>query len=214
MNLFKKYSFFDILTHTYYIVRYEKINRIYSTIIFQIKSKLLQIKIGKNCSIFGKINIIKFPSSKILLGSNCNLISCAMKSGASTLQEVRLKTFSPTASIIIEDNVDLNGTSIACRSKTIHIKKNTMIGPNVIISDSDFHCIEPKFRMPNQKKACFEMDKDIIIEENVWIGMNTVILKGVKIGKNSIVGAGSIVTKDIDENSIYAGNPARKIRNI
>jgi acetyltransferase-like isoleucine patch superfamily enzyme len=57
-------------------------------------------------------------------------------------------------------------------------------------------------------------DKPVIIEENVWIGANAVILPGVKIGKNSIVGAGSIVTKDVEENVIVAGNPARIIKRL
>jgi acetyltransferase-like isoleucine patch superfamily enzyme len=57
-------------------------------------------------------------------------------------------------------------------------------------------------------------DKPVIIEENVWIGANAVILPGVKIGKNSIVGAGSIVTKDVGENVIVAGNPARIIKRL
>ena len=54
----------------------------------------------------------------------------------------------------------------------------------------------------------------IILEENVWLGANVVVLPGVKIGKNFIVGAGSVVTKDIEPNSIYAGNPARKIKDL
>jgi len=214
MNILKKYNFFDIITYSYYILKYEKISKVYSTLLFKLKAYFLQIKIGKKCQVFGKINIIKFPNSTISFGSNCNIISCNMKVGASTLDIVRLKTFSSSAKIFIEDNVDLNGTSIACRSKKILIKKNTLIGPNVVISDSDFHCVDPILRIPNQRKACFEYDKDIIIGENVWIGMNSIILKGVMIGDNSIIGAGSVVTKDIEKNSIYAGNPARKIRKI
>lgn len=50
-----------------------------------------------------------------------------------------------------------------------------------------------------------------VIEDNVFIGVNTVILPGVTLGENSIVGAGSVVTSDVDANSVYAGNPAKKI---
>jgi acetyltransferase-like isoleucine patch superfamily enzyme len=57
-------------------------------------------------------------------------------------------------------------------------------------------------------------DKPIIIEENVWIGANAVILPGVKIGKNSIIGAGAIVTKDVPPNVVVAGNPAKIIKKL
>jgi acetyltransferase-like isoleucine patch superfamily enzyme len=53
----------------------------------------------------------------------------------------------------------------------------------------------------------------IIIEENVWLGANVIVLKGVNIAKGAVVGAGSVVTKSIGENEIWAGIPAKKIRN-
>ena len=84
----------------------------------------------------------------------------------------------------------------------------------MIICDSDFHCIDPEFRIPGSRKACFEMDKDILIGENVWIGMNCIILKGVVIGDNTIIGAGSIVTKNLEANCIYAGNPAKLVKKL
>lgn len=54
--------------------------------------------------------------------------------------------------------------------------------------------------------------KEVMIEDNVWIGQNVVILPGVFIGKNSIIGAGAVVTKNIPSNSIAVGNPARVIK--
>lgn len=70
--------------------------------------------------------------------------------------------------------------------------------------DGDFHKEDPRSGMP----------KEIIIDNNVWIGYSCIILKGVHIGKNSIIGAGSIVTKDIPENSLAAGNPCKVIKSI
>ena len=63
--------------------------------------------------------------------------------------------------------------------------------------------------MPNPG---FEMDKPVKIEDNVWVGMNVTILKGVTIGGNSITGACSVVTKDIPENTMAFGVPAKKIK--
>ena len=214
MNLFKKYNIFDIFTYGYYIVMYEKIFKVIDTFLFYIKAKILNIEVANKCQIFGKVNIVKFPSSIIRIGKECNLISCNKKAGASTLQITRIKTFTKTATVIIENNVDLNGTSIACRSTKIHIKSNTLIGPNVSICDSDFHCIEPEYRIPGKRKACFENDKDVTIGENVWIGMNSIILKGVTIGDNTVVGAGSVVSKNLEPNSVYVGNPLKKVKSI
>jgi len=81
-----------------------------------------------------------------------------------------------------------------------------MIAPNVIIVDSDFHVSWPpekRFDLIDSKQ-----DKEIRIGRNVWIGANTIVLKGVTIGDNSIIGAGSVVVKDIPKNVLAAGNPA------
>ena len=58
------------------------------------------------------------------------------------------------------------------------------------------------------------MPKEVEIEENVWIGERSIVLKGSKIGKNSIIGAGSVVAGDIPENCIFAGNPAKFLRKM
>ena len=56
--------------------------------------------------------------------------------------------------------------------------------------------------------------KEVVIEDNVWIGEKSIILKGTKIGKNSIIGAGSVVSGEIPENVVYAGNPAREVKKL
>mgnify|MGYP001214140797 CR=1 FL=1 len=83
---------------------------------------------------------------------------------------------------------------------------NKFIAPNVIIVDTDFHQHWPPEKRFQQVPSKY--DKSVLIESNVWIGMNTIVLKGVTIGKNSIIGAGSVVTKNISRNSIAFGNPA------
>lgn len=65
-----------------------------------------------------------------------------------------------------------------------------------------------------EKRERTHVAKPIIIEDNVWIAAGTIISAGVRIGKNSVVGANSVVIRDIEPDTMYAGNPARKIRNI
>jgi acetyltransferase-like isoleucine patch superfamily enzyme len=93
-------------------------------------------------------------------------------------------------------------SKIIC-SNLIKIGYNVAISDDVVIRDSDLHTLNYEG---------YQMSKPIIIEDHVWIGERAVILKGVKLGKNSIVAAGSMVTKDVPENTIVAGNPARIIR--
>ncbi len=90
----------------------------------------------------------------------------------------------------------------------IYIGDKVMFGPNVTITTAG-HPIEPSLR-----ERALQFNKDVHIEENVWIGANVVILPGVTIGKNSVIGAGAVVTKDIPANVVAYGNPCRIAREI
>jgi acetyltransferase-like isoleucine patch superfamily enzyme len=76
--------------------------------------------------------------------------------------------------------------------------------------DTDFHntSMDPAIRRPTDHAV----DRPVVLGNNVWVGRNSIILKGVHIGDNSIVAAGSIIVKDIPSNQIYGGNPAQFIR--
>jgi acetyltransferase-like isoleucine patch superfamily enzyme len=89
----------------------------------------------------------------------------------------------------------------------LDIADDVMIGPNVSIITSG-HPIEP-----SQRRA-FVIAKPITIERNVWIAADVTIIGGVRVGENAVVAAGSVVTKDVPQNTLVAGNPARVIRSI
>jgi acetyltransferase-like isoleucine patch superfamily enzyme len=89
----------------------------------------------------------------------------------------------------------------------LDISDDVMIGPNVSIITSG-HPIEP-----SQRRACVTA-RPIVIERNVWIAAGATIIGGVTVGENSVVAAGSVVTKDVPPNTLVGGNPARVIRSI
>lgn len=207
-----KPSLADILSFICIYVQ-NSLSGLIGTLILKLKVFVFGIKCKKGVRCYGKILIIRVPKSEIMIGNNVSIISSSRRCTATSLfAPTKLRTFSKTARIIIEDNVGLNGTSITARSKTIKIGGGSMIAPNVAIMDSDFHSLWPaENRLTN---PALDKDDDVIIGENVWIGIQSIILKGVTIGDNSIIAAGSIVTKSIPANVLAGGIPAKIIKNL
>ena len=90
----------------------------------------------------------------------------------------------------------------------IYVGDRVMFGPNVTVATAN-HPIDPSLR-----ERGLQYNKDVHIGDNVWIGAGVVIVPGVRIGKNSVIGGGSVVTKDVPENVVAVGNPCRILREI
>ena len=90
----------------------------------------------------------------------------------------------------------------------VYIGDYVMIGPNVTISAAG-HPVDPDLR-----REAMQFNFPVRIEENVWIGAGAILLPGVTVGKNSVIGAGSVVTRDIPENVVAVGAPCRVLREI
>ena len=124
--------------------------------------------------------------------------------------------------LLIDDYTFIGNSRIFC-SNHISIGKGCWIADHVFIMDSDLHPISPKRRLKDAKNFSNGIFPDVYtdipnapttIEKSVWIGVNSIVLKGVTIGEGAIVGAGSVVTKNVPAWTIVAGNPARVIREI
>lgn len=116
------------------------------------------------------------------------------------------------AQLIIGDHVGISQTALICH-KSITIGNYVKIGGGVCIYDTDFHSLDPEIRK-SKDDLKQRIEKPVVIKDNAFIGAHSIILKGVTIGENSIIGAGSVVTKSVPDNQIWAGNPAKFIRNI
>jgi acetyltransferase-like isoleucine patch superfamily enzyme len=113
----------------------------------------------------------------------------------------------------IGNSVGLTLTTIICHEQ-ITIENNVNIGIGVHIFDTDFHSLNHEFRRDIKLDRENKKTKPILIKNDVFIGAHSIILKGVTIGENSVIGAGSVVTKNIPANVIAAGNPCRVVREL
>ena len=116
-------------------------------------------------------------------------------------------------SLIIGKNVGISSSSIVCHNN-IKIDDNVIIGGNCCIYDTDFHSLSSSNRLDQKNDILNARTKPVHIKKNCFIGAHTTILKGVTMGENSVLGAGSVLTKNIPDNEIWAGNPAVLIRKI
>ena len=185
-----------------------------------INTLMIRISKHKNAKIYKKSTIKLHKTSKIL--GNGKLIfnkdwndiynttaRLVMKKDSIIEMNGKFVSYSGT-NITVEENAILRlgesfinkNSSINC-FKEIDIGNDCVISENVIIRDSDNHKLI---------RDEYEKEKKILIEDHVWIGINAVILKGVHIGKGAVIAAGSVVTKDVPENCLVGGVPARIIK--
>jgi acetyltransferase-like isoleucine patch superfamily enzyme len=115
------------------------------------------------------------------------------------------------AEIKIGDNVGVTSIAIICHNK-ITIGNNVKIGINTVIYDTDFHSLDATIRNSIPERIDGVKTRPVTIMDGAFIGGHTTILKGVTIGRNSIVGAGSVVFQSIPDEQVWAGNPAVFVR--
>lgn len=161
------------------------------------------VTIGKGCRFMGKLHFERLQESSITIGSNCIFNSTPTSNRVGLYAPCIISTAKKGAKITIGKGCGFSGTRI-WSAQSIILGNNVRCGANTYITDSDAHSDD--YRAGK--------DKPVVIEDNVWLGLNVVVLKGVHIGKNSLIGANSLVTKDIPANVIAAGNPCKVIKQI
>ncbi len=168
------------------------------------------VRWGRGWKLYGLPLIQRHRRSTINIGDGLNLRSHLRSNPLGPNHAVILSTRRPGAALTIGDDLGMTGGAIVCEQR-VTIGNRVTVGANTVVSDTDFHPLDPVTR---QKRPIDGATAPIVIEDDVFIGMQTLVLKGVRIGAKSIIGAGSVVTDDIPAGVIAAGNPARVIREI
>jgi len=157
-----------------------------------------------------KVNFIGIRANK---GNSLNI-------GKKSIVEGNIVFEKDNCAVRIGENTYIGKSQVICAEK-IEIGDNVLIAWGCTIVDHNSHSLSATQRTKdvadwyvNRKDWSDVTKKPIKIENNVWIGFNSIILKGVAIGEGAIVGAGSIVTKDVEPYTIVAGNPAKFIKRI
>lgn len=170
------------------------------------------VEMAQKVQIQGRPIVSLTPGSRILIGARCVLCSDSQINALGINHPVVLRTLRPGSEIVIGEDTGMSGGSI-CAASSIRIGKGCLIGANVTLADTDFHALNSVNRRYNKNPGDIAVSP-IVIEDNVFIGADVFVLKGVTIGKNSVIGAGAVVTRDVPENSIAVGNPARIVKRI
>jgi len=155
---------------------------------------------GRFFRVYGNLYIS--GPGKVVLGDDCLIIADAIK-------PVCIRTLTRQAHVTLADHVGLNGTSIQC-AESVEIGPWSNIA-DAYITDTPAHSIG---RGRRGESIDAIRSNPVVIGNNVWVSVQVVILHGVRIGSNSVVGACSLVRKDVAANVFVAGNPLRVIRSI
>lgn len=161
------------------------------------------IEIGRNVFI-GKNSFIGGSDGGIVLGDNTCLVGNCYVNGFNYQEKTGNK-------IVFGKNVVLSQGCIVHGHSGVTIGDNTIVGPCTTFVSGNHGDVT---RSTDYRFAKIITTTPIRIGSNVWIGTNVSVLPGVTIGDNSVIGAGSVVTRDVPANVIYAGNPAKELRKI
>lgn len=180
-----------------------RINRFCCTLITYLIFRFKGIKMKKDCRFIGFTKAYRAPETYISIGSNCIFRSKRNSNFIGINRSCMISTLHDNAKIEIGNFCGFSGTVIGA-FKRIKLGNNVRCGSNTLITDSDWHIEDNRTREFSE----------VIIGDNVWLGEGVKVLKGVTIGTNSIIGAGSVVTKNVPANVIACGNPCFVIKSL
>ncbi len=198
---------FSMALDTPWRVRLE-VRRVLSWPMTRLIFALAGVPWGRGWKFYGVPILQKHRRSTLVIGDQLALRSIPHSNALGPFHAVILTTRRPGAQLTIGRGFGMTGGTI-CAEQCITIGDDVWVGGNCTITDTDFHPLDLAQRLSHPLDGA---TAPVVIEDGVFIGMQSLILKGVRIGAHSVIGAGSVVTRDIPPGVIAAGNPARVIR--
>ena len=147
-----------------------------------------------------------YSGGGIKIGNNCRIGIRQRQYWAGYVGPTRLILWGRDSSITIGDGCCLNGVNI-CARKSVSIGNDCIFAGGIQILDSDTHKV-----VTPDRKTDLDTPAPVVLGNNVWVGLNVIILKGTTIGDNSVVGAGAVVKGSFPSNCVIAGNPAKIVK--
>jgi len=167
------------------------------------------ISLGKQCRFYGLPIFRRHPQSRIMLGDRCLFNSAPWSNYAGINHPCILATLNEGAILQIGHDCGFSGTALGAAASIV-IGNRVMAGANTTITDTDWHPLDSKRRAAGEAGASVP----VVIDDDVWLGANVIVLKGVTIGAGAVIAANSVVTKSIPPGVVSGGNPARPLRDI
>lgn len=189
----------------------------HSTLLTRLACNWWGVKLGAKCSFVGCTRIARCRGSHIEIGDGGRFLSRVASNLHGLDRPCMLSTLKPGAILKVGGEVGMSGAVVCCATR-VEIGDRVMLGANTTVTDTDSHPVDFRMRYPHfygQPPEAVETEVStapVIIEDDVFVGMHTLILKGVTIGRGTVVGAGSVVSRSLPSNCIAAGNPAEPLK--
>ena len=165
------------------------------------------IAIGPGCRCYGLPIFERLPGARVQIGARCQFRSAPWSDAGGISRPCIVSASTPIAEIEIGSDCIFQGTAIRCSTR-ISIGDRVTCAANVTITDADGHPVGWRARKTNSWGAM----APVLIGDDAWLGMNVVVLKGVEIGKRTLVAPGSLVTRSLPPDVIAGGRPAVALR--
>ena len=170
--------------------------------------KLRGLSVGKGFVCIGRPGVNRTSGSVITLGEGVTLCNTGIANPLAEGGRCRLATVAPGAEIRLADRVGMS-SSLICAATSIQVGEGTIIGGGTMIIDTDFHYRTAEGKWGTDPKA---VSRPVVIGRDCFIGARAIILKGVTVGDNAVIGAGAVVSRNVEANTVVAGNPAILIK--
>lgn len=180
------------------------------SVVARMRLRLHGAEVGRRLRVRGPIRLHCHRTGVIRIGDDCRMLSGFAGNAVGGGRRMALWV-GPGGRLTIGDGVGLSNSTIVCM-EAVSIGDGTFVGGDTCVYDTDFHSLDPVERSrPGNKGA---RTSPVRLGRHVFVGGHSIVLKGVAVGDTAVVGAGSVVRRDVPAGQVWAGNPAAFVREL